>query len=346
MAVDHTRDFFQPAGLNPTDLDKTTLPLFLTRWITHFCAPVFVLLAGASAALYHRKRRDVRDTRNFLVSRGLWLMLLECTWVNFSWFFSLGTLHLGVLWAIGGAMILLSFAVRLPPMVVGLGGLLLTLALGIWPGPDTGILRFLLLPGGYSLGSWAVHSVYVIVPWFAVMACGYGLANSLSEPRRHKQVGLFGLALCLAFVALRYGNGYGDPTPWASHSRGPVFSTLSFLHVSKYPPSLDFLLMTLGPSLALVPLLGRWSGAISEIVQRFGRVALFFYLLHLPLVHALGMAYAQLCCHESRIPKAEPLSLPLIYAAWLLLLALLWWPCRQYDKAKHGPQRHAWMKWI
>lgn len=346
MAIDHTRDFFQPQGLSPTDLDTTTLPFFLTRWVTHFCAPLFVFLAGAGAGLSQHKTGDVKATTRFLISRGLWLMLLECTWVTFSWYFALGSLHLGVLWGIGGAMVLLGCVVRLPPLMVGLGGLGLTLLLGLWSGPDTGVLGFLLLPGGYTLGSWSVSSVYVIVPWFAVMACGYGLAESLAAPDRHKQVGALGLLLVSAFVVLRCLNGYGDPVPWASHVRGPLISTLSFFSPSKYPPSIDFQLMTIGPALLAVPFLAHWRGALSEVVQRFGRVALLFYLLHLPLVHGLGILHAQLRWGTSHIPATEPLSLPLVYGAWLLLIALLWWPCRRYDEAKRGPNRQPWMKWV
>jgi len=346
MAIDHTRDFFQPRGLNPTDLDSTTVPFFLTRWITHFCAPLFVFLAGVGAGLSQKRSGSVDATRSFLIRRGVWLMFLECTWVTFSWHFGPGSVHLGVLWGIGGSMVLLGCLVRFSPPLLGLGGLTLTLLLGLWPGPDTGVLRFFFLPGSFSLGGWGVSSVYVIVPWFAVMACGYALAESLADPGRHRRVGLLGLVLIVAFALLRGFNGYGDPAPWAAHPRGSLISALSFLDTSKYPPSLDFQLMTIGPALLAVPLLARWRGALAEIVQRFGRVALFFYLLHLPLVHGLGILHARLRWSESHIPSTEPLSLPTVYGAWILLIALLWWPCLRYDEAKRGANRRDWMKWI
>jgi uncharacterized membrane protein len=305
MALDHCRDFVAPVGLNPEALDTTSLGLFSLRWVTHFCAPVFIFLAGAGAALADQMGGDRRSTVRWLLSRGIWLMFLEISWMNLMWFFKYDQVHLGVLWAIGGSMVLLGLALVLRAgsrtlLAIGLGG---TLFLAIWPVSKGDLLGPLFQPMWFEHSPFfglTVMSVYVVGPWFLVMAVGWAAGPWLrSFPRR--AAGL-GLVLLFAFFALRGLNGLGDPSAWQVHDRGLAMTVVDFFNPQKYPPSLDFLLMTLGPALLLVPLLGVSRGKASVVLETLGRVPLFFYLLHVPLYHLAGMAQAQLRYGASRVP--------------------------------------------
>lgn len=346
MALDHTRDFFQPLGTNPEDLATTTLPLFATRWVTHFCAPVFVFLAGVSVALYRQRDGAAAATR-FLLTRGLWLMLLEATWVTFSWFFDFDLVHLGVLWAIGGSMVLLAALAWLPRRsVLGLG-LTLTLLLAAFPvDRDTWLLGLLCQPRGFELLGQAFHQSYAIVPWFGVIAVGYGVADLLTSARAGRWLPVAGLGAIAAFTVLRGFNAFGDPAPWSIQARGPLVSAMAFLSPSKYPPSLLFQLMTLGPVLIALPLLGRWRGPTAVPLLVFGRVPLFFYLVHLPLAHLGGMLYALARHGEPRIPAEAPLSLPLIYGAWGLLLVVLFPACWAWGRLKRARRGWWWLRYL
>ena len=327
MALDHAREFFG-AGPGPEALDTTTAPYFLTRWVTHSCAPVFVLLAGTGARLYADKHDDDRATARWLLTRGLWLMFLECTWITGSWFFGWPVIHLGVVWAIGGAMVLLAGCVGWPGRSVGAIGVVLTLLLAttVVPGP-------LFQPGPLEVLGITVSNVYVIVPWFAVMALGWGLAPALASPDRRPVWG--GVTAFAAFVALRWLNGFGDPTPWEPHERGAMITTFAFLNPAKYPPSLDFLLMTLGPSLALLPALAAARGRLADVLETFGRVPLFFYLLHLPMYHAAALPLAD----------DRTLNLPLVWGAWLAGLVVLYPLCRWWMGVKRA-RRYRWVAYL
>jgi len=332
MALDHCRDFFQPAGIGPENLDTTFGLFFFTRWVTHFCAPVFVLLAGAGARLYSDKVDDPGETARWLLTRGLWLMFLEVTWITGAWFFGWPAIHLGVVWGIGGAMLLLAGCVTLPGRVVGIVGATLTVLLAAVAVPGDWALGFLFQPGYFPdvVFGRGISNVYVVIPWFAVMAMGWGLAPLLADPERRGRLLGWGAAAFLGFVVLRALNGFGDPRPWAPHPRGAWVTMFDFLNASKYPPSLDYLLMTLGPALAFLPTLSRWRGIVGTALQTFGQVPLFFYLLHLPGYHLAGVLHAQVRFEESTIPGSEPLSLGLIWGVWIVgLLALyplcVWW---------------------
>lgn len=337
MALDHVRGFMAP--FSPEDLDQTTFLFFLTRWVTHFCAPVFVFLAGTAAAM-HAEKNTVPDTRRFLLTRGLWLMFLEVTWITWSWYFSFEQIQLGVIWAIGGAMVLLAGLSWLPRTAVGALGLGATLVLAA-PFERSG---FLLGPESYELLGRPIYSVYVIGPWAAVMAMGWGAMPLLT--RHRKWLVPVGIAATLAWLGLRGLNtSYGDPTPWAAHDRGGLISVASFMNASKYPPSLLYLLMTLGPALAALPLLSRWKGRLSDVVESFGRTPLFFYLLHLPLIHGLAWAINGARFGTDKVPAEEPLSLLAIYGLWLLVLALLAPVCAVWDRQKRA-RRWWWIAYL
>jgi len=326
MALDHCRDFFG-AGPGPEALDTTTAPYFFTRWVTHFCAPVFVLLAGTGARLFADKGDDDRATARWLLTRGLWLMFLEVTWISFSWMFSFEQTELGVVWGIGGAMVLLAGCVGWPGRSVGVLGAAITLLLAAGAVPGGWTLGWLFQPGALSWFGHPVSNVYVIVPWFAVMAVGWGIGPVLADRSRDRHLLLAGFLLTALFVGLRTLNGFGDPAPWAPHERGPMVSAFAFLNASKYPPSLAYLAMTLGPALMSIPLLRRVNGRVGNVLELFGRVPLFFYLLHLPMYHLGGVLYARVVHQAVRVPE---LNLPLVWGAWLLGLAVLlplcaWW---------------------
>lgn len=319
MALDHVRGFVTPAGANPTDLDSTTLGFFLIRWLTHLCAPVFVLLMGAGAALRHDARPD--GTVRFLLSRGLWLIALELTWVSFSWSWNPSSRYLGVLWALGASMVLLVSLTRLPRwtgVALGLGGTAALALASIAPGtPGT---AFWLHGGTLQALGQTVRASYAALPWFFVAALGWGASRWLTTaPRR--QLGLAGLASIGLGLGLR-GLRVGDPRPW-SHQEAAVTTTIDFLHLEKYPPSMVYLLVFVGAGLLLLawPLPG--DGPLRAWLQTLGRVPMFFYLVHLPVAHLGGNALAWLWFDVPRIPGEQPVRVWLVLLAWVLLVAVL-----------------------
>lgn len=347
MALDHARDFYCGFG-SATDLETTTPALFMTRWVTHFCAPIFVFLAGTAAYLYGAKKTK-NELSRFLFTRGLWLIALELTIVRFGWvpepFYRFTLLQ--VIWAIGWAMVALSALSRLPLSWV------LTIGVAIVAGHDAfapidaadlgsggWLFSVLLEPGRYEpLAGRVVMVSYPILPWIGVMACGFAFGQWMREaPEERARRSLhLGLALTSGFVALRASGLYGDPTPWAVQP-DPVFTVLSFLNCSKYPPSLLFLLMTLGPALMLLAWLERAPLGTGARTERwllkpllvFGRVPLFYYVAHLYLLRftAAGMSYWRYGL-EAFTPPPGPAASPQWplwagYLAWVAALVLLY----------------------
>ena len=271
MALDHARDFFHAGAMtfSPTDLARTTPLLFMTRWVTHLCAPVFSLLAGVGAWLRLQRPGETRASLSrYLVSRGLWLIVLELVVMRVAMNFSLSMAYpplLLVLWVLGLSMVSLAALVWLPPSVV-LGGSLAIIAghnlldaiRAADLGQFAGVWRVLHEPGVLPVGGIVAVVGYPLVPWCAVMAAGYGLGPVFAAPVavRQRRLVSIGLACCAAFLALRLVNGYGDPAPWTVQPSA-VSTVLSFLNTTKYPPSLAFLLMTLGPGLLLLAWMDR-----------------------------------------------------------------------------------------
>ncbi|HET9041350.1 MAG TPA: heparan-alpha-glucosaminide N-acetyltransferase domain-containing protein, partial [Gemmatimonadales bacterium] len=287
MAIDHVRVYSGlPAG-GPTP------GIFFTRWITHFCAPAFIFLAGTSAFLYGRRHRDLS---RFLLLRGLWLVLVELTVLRVAWTFNFdfrGYLLAGVIWVIGWCMVLMAGLVHLPvPVVGGLGVAVIALHNAVMPGllpllPEAP--RKILYTGFLEGPIGPLIVLYVIVPWIGVMAAGYGFGRILMlEPARRRRVCYaVGLGAIGLFLLLRGTSLYGDPRPWTAGGEMPA--ALAFLNTTKYPASLSFLLMTLGPTIALVPLLQNARGQVAAWVSTFGRVPFFYYVLHIPVIHALAL---------------------------------------------------------
>ncbi len=357
MALDHTRDFFGDAARHPTDLATTTVPLFLTRWVTHFCAPVFVLLAGTAAALYGARGRTTAEVSRFLVTRGLWLVVLEVTLVRLGWMFDLTYRFtmLQVIWAIGWSMVFLGGLVFLPRWTIALvGGATVALHDALdrthfhtWLWAVVHEQRMLHLAPHVD-----VFVVYPLVPWVGVMALGYAMGPWFllePSPRRQRLLGT-GAALCAAFVALRLSNHYGDPAAWVPQ-RSVTFTTLAVLNCAKYPPSLDYLLMTLGPALVVLALVDGRAPAAARPLLVFGRVPMFYYLLHLPLIHVLagaalaargGLAAVRDAVHS---PHGSGFSLPVVYLAWLCAVVILYPACAWFAGVKQRSTRW-WLSYL
>jgi len=364
MALDHVRDFWSPTAFDPTDLDQGGAALFLTRIVTHVCAPVFILLAGVSAALQQQARGGgTAELSRSLLTRGLWIMALEVTVVSFSWNFMPGTVVLQVIWAIGLSMVVLSALVWLPrPAVAAIGlGIILghNLLDGLVPA-DFGLLAPLWsllhvptqLVGTLRGDGFNLFALYPLLPWVGVMALGYAVGPFLARggAARDRALVRTGLLMLAAFTVLRLTGLYGDPSPWVA-GEDPW---LAILDVTKYPPSLAYLLMTLGPALILFPVLDRWTGPVRDAVAVFGRVPMFFYLIHIPFIHATSILLWQLpvfgtAFHWLDSPATWPAlyepDLLRAYAAWILTVAVLWVPCRWFAGVK-GRSRSWWLSYI
>ncbi len=376
MALDHVRVYSGlPAG-GPTP------GIFFTRWVTHFCAPAFIFLAGTSAYFHGRKHADLS---RFLLSRGAWLVLLELTFVRWAWTFNFDFARhemTGVLWVIGWCMILMAGLVKLPVALVGAVGLILVAGhnlldpyLGrlvpaassdalapLWKilylGPVAGPIQ--VWPGGPRL-----IVLYSLVPWVGVMAAGYAFAPvlTLAPVRRDRACLALGLGATALFLVLRGFNLYGDPRPWGAAPPGANGSAsmpapLAFLNTAKYPASLSFLLMTLGPTVALMPLLNGMTGPLARWVRVFGRVPFFYYLLHIPLIHALALGVSLLRLGEvspwlfTNHPAGNPpppagyaWDLPLLYAVWALAVLILYFPCRWFADLK-ARRSNWWLRYL
>jgi len=363
MALDHVRWYFTDATFSPTDLGHTNIGLFFTRWITHFCAPAFIFLAGTSAFLSTTRGTSRFGLARYLFTRGLWLVLLELTAVHLAWTFSLdyGGLHLGVLWAIGWSMVIMAGLIYLPlPVLAVLGvGMIATHNLADSVSLDT----FKHSDGSLSGFGWLVSFLHIphrpisypLIPWVGVMMLGYAFAPVLLMPRTVRQwlpLGV-GIASITTFVLLRSTNVYGDPGPW-SIQRDTLYSVLSFLNTHKYPPSLLYLLMTLGPALIAITVFQRSSGRLAKFFVTFGRVPLFFYLAHLYLIHGLVLivAYwqdediASYLTSFARFPEPWGVSLPMVYEVWLGVVLMLYPLCRWFAGVKARNQRRWWSGYI
>ena len=379
MMIDHTRDFVNAQGFlfDPTDVTRTTVPLFFTRWITHFCAPLFVFLSGAS--IYLQKMRGKPGLSSFLIKRGLWLVLLELTLLKVVIWFTLGGTFIWlvqVIWVIGIGMILMSGLVRLPTWVSAAFGLAMIalhnfadgIRVGGWTGPtgpDLGIpakLWILVHQGGplpiaSSKGPVALV-LYALIPWIGVMAAGYafGAIYTLDWPRRRKLLVQIGTACILAFITLRYINGYGDPARWSSQPRGLAMTIVSFFNVTKYPPSLIFLCMTLGPGILALAAFEAWraDSRLKNFFVTFGRVPLFYYILQWLWAHAAAITLGLLAGKSvaylfmglpdmyTNAPKGAGVSLGATWLVWLVGVFALYPLCKWYAGVK--ARRKDW--WI
>jgi uncharacterized membrane protein len=365
MALDHTRDFFGVPGVNPTNLAQATAPLFFTRWITHFCAPVFFLLTGTGAYLSLRKKSK-RELSRFLFTRGLWLIFLEVVVTRcFGWQFNFDyhVTMLIVLWALGWAMIVLSVLVYLPAPVVTAFGVVMIAGHNLLDSVQSSNPLWSILHSPNIILNVPGHVVrvpYTLIPWVGVTAAGYGLGQIYSWPPERRRAFLLPLSIALtaAFVVLRAINRYGDPGRWATQ-KSATFTMLSFLNTTKYPPSLLYLLMTLGPALLFLWAVDSRTPRWLRPALTVGKVPMFYYLLHIPLIHLIAVAvcyarYGQVhWMFESpslgQFPITPPpgwgYSLPIVYLMWICVVLALYPLCYWFADLKQR-RNDAWLSYF
>jgi len=371
MALDHVRDYFHADAFlySPVDLSKTDPALFFTRWITHFCAPVFVFLAGTSAFLVGT-RKPKKALSSFLLKRGLWLIVLEFTVINFAWFFNIqfSFIALTVIWALGVGMIILAGAIHLPFKAI--------LALGIglvaghhlldsihMDGTNVTAIGWAVLhePKIFSIGNLTLFVGYPILPWTGVMLLGYCFGTwyqtGVGFSERKKFLIAAGSALIVGFVILRLINGYGETAPWSVQNNA-MFSFLSFMNVTKYPPSLMYILVTLGPALLFLAVSENFSGRISKYITGLGRVPMFYYVVHLYVLHllALGAALAtgfsvsdmvfNTWVTDSPNLKGYGFGLGAVYLIWIAVVLILFPLCLWYDGYKRQNRDKWWLSYF
>ena len=372
MALDHTREFFHSAALtsNPLDLSTTTPLLFFTRWITHFCAPVFVFLSGTSAFL-QSARKSKKELSIFLITRGLWLILAEITIVNliFSFDISFSAIALEVIWAIGISMVILGLVIWLPFEIILAMGLLIVLghnALDFYEREQTAPLD-----AWYSLMHrvgfhqfWGKHTLlilYPFLPWTGLMMLGYCLGKVLQNNNviyRKKFLVITGISVIVLFIILRFINVYGDPFRWSTQGNG-FYTFLSFINASKYPPSLFFISMTIGPALLLLACWDNIQNTITRIVSVYGRVPFFYFLTHFFLIHLFsaiaffvrGHTFAEDAADLSTpfikfIKEGEGVQLRYVYIIWLSIVIILYPVCKWYDNYKTRHKEKKWLSYI
>jgi uncharacterized membrane protein len=362
MALDHVRDFICNIPFAPEDIDKTWGLYFLVRWVTHFCAPAFFLLAGVGAYLYGRKHSPF-DLQKFLVTRGLWLIVLEFTVIGFAWTFHPGWGMFGVICCLGLSMILLAAVVRLPRFLIMAIAVLVIATHDLFDGLNPAAfqsgqwLLFVLHRSGRAhLGEVSLFVLFPLIPWCAVTLLGFSMGPLFekSSASSRRKLLIAGLATCLVFVFLRATNVYGNPSAQIAHSTPgewhplPTLSKtiILFLDVEKYPPSLQYLLMTLGPIFILLALgRERWWGWFGRAMEVFGRVPLFFYILHLYAIHLVAAGIAVLT-HQpvgwlfhggfflNYPPDGYGHGVTFVCVTWVAIVVLLYWPCAWFARVK------------
>ena len=370
MVLDHVRDLMHVDSVThtPTDLSSTTAAIFLTRFVTHFCAPIFVFLAGTSAYLSSQNATDKKRNRVFLLKRGLWLILLEFTVVNFGVWFDIG-FHLylfQVIAAIGFGFVVLSFLSRLSPRIVGGIGLFIILTHNILPLiaiEQESILKTILTPLFSTTAIPLTEKTTLVmgyppIPWIGILLIGFGVGVLFNRPQNERKsiflkIGLISIAL---FFVLRFINIYGDPAPWSAQ-KNSLFTLLSFINVTKYPPSLIFCLLTLGGMFLILAISEQIENRFTNIVSVYGKTPMFFYLIHWYIIHPLlivilfiqGFSLAEMDFASGNFgrPKGVESGIGLwgVYLIWISIVLLLYYPCKRYGAYK-AIQKSKWLKYI
>lgn len=372
MALDHSRDYFHTSA-DPLDLQSTTTVLFFTRWITHFCAPVFVFLSGTS--VYLQGLRKTKSTlQSFLIKRGLWLIFIETVVVSFAWTFNphYNFIIFQVIWAIGISMVLLGLIIKLPYTFILVIGLVIVFG--------HNLLDIAEAAPGFRAGFWwdlfhhgffAVYPItkdhflvilYPFIPWSGLMMLGYctGIFFSprYSFHQRKKILNYIGIGLLTLFIMLRFLNVYGNPQPWSIQNKG-WFTVLSFINVQKYPPSLLYMCMTIGPAFLLLSFFEKAKNAFTEKIRIYGRVPFFYYVLHLYLIHLISavvyMAHGHTITEATTLGKGVPFyflaandgySLLVVYLIWMLVVIALYPLCRWFNSYKTTHREKWWLSYL
>lgn len=375
MALDHVRDFFHrvesvgvDVGIDPTNLATTTPALFFTRWITHYCAPTFVFLAGTSAFIMGQKKTKTQLS-GFLIKRGIWLVLVELFIITLSWTFDplYHVFILQVIWAIGISMILLGILVWLSPTVILIIGLLIVFGHNLLDYPSInkglkgGFISDLLYFGMFSFyplgGNRVLAIIYAFLPWTGIMMLGYYFGKlyvqGVDAAWRRKVLLRLGIGITVLFLLLRFINSYGDPVSWSQQARGSVFTFLSFFNLNKYPPSLMFVCMTLGPAILFLALMEKVQNKFTAVMNIYGRVPMFYYILHFYMIHTLVVVFFYLQGYGSDdiitpnspfLFKPQTFGVPLwgVYFIWIFLVIILYPLCKKYDRYKTAHAKEKW----
>ena len=373
MALDHTRDFLTNVPFPPELIPNTNAALFFTRFITHFCAPVFAFLAGTGAFLATSRGKSVHQVSRFFFTRGLWLIFLELTIIDFSWTFTPWAAG-AVIWILGWSMVCMALIVRLPVRWIAVFGVGMIASHNLLDrvnpasfGKLAWLWTLLHQPGSIQITPHFTFVVlYVLIPWVGVMAAGFAFGAILLRPDRRKWVLTLGFSMTALFLLLRGFNLYGNSTSGVPYSVGPwhvqptlSLTVISFLNVEKYPPALDYLLMTLGPALILLGLIDgvKAERGVGRILLVYGRVPMLFYVLHLYLIHTLAIS-AALAFHQPAswlwhgaifllpTPAGYGHGLPFIYAMWILAVAILYLPCRWFMQFKARHRDWNWLSYL
>jgi uncharacterized membrane protein len=372
MALDHVRDYFHANSFmfDPLDLEKTNGAIFFTRWITHFCAPVFMFLAGTSACFMSR-RKTRKELSWFLFTRGLWLIILELVVVNFGWNFDIffHNIYFITIWALGVSMIVLAGLIYLPVKYILVIGFVLIIGHNLL---DNIHVQGNTLPAfGWALlhemgfFSWQGRNIlvgYPLLPWIGIIALGYcfGIlfSPSFSSEKRKKWLLTIGLSAIGLFIVIRFINIYGDPSHWSSQPSA-FYTFLSFIDATKYPPSLLYTLMTLGPAILFLAFAENARGIVSRFISVYGRVPMFYYLVHIYLVHILTMLSAVLFTSYSwklwilkeplwftQTLKGYGFSLGVVWLVWIGIVIALFPLCKWYDRYKQGHKEKWWLSYL
>ena len=367
MALDHTRDYFHFSAnyFDPADPVHSSLPVFFTRWITHFCAPGFSFLAGLSAFMAGRKKTKAQLS-GFLFKRGLWLVFIELTIVNFAWYFDVQFRSFGllVIWALGVSMIALAALIHLPRKLILVFSIVLIFGHNLLDSIHNNSFGWSIIHQQYYYQltpNTGLMVGYPLIPWIAVMSLGYYFgafySTSYDSHKRKKIFNTIGISSIVLFLILRFSNVYGDPMPWHSFD---TFSkdVILFLNPAKYPPSLDYLLMTLGGLFLFLGNAEKLKGGIVNFFSVFGRVPFFYYILHLYLIHLLAMLFAQLSgfgWHLFILPgwigfvpamKGYGFSLWVVYLVWIGIIFLLYPLCKKFDAYKQSHKQKWWLSYL
>ena len=371
MALDHVRDMFHydhNMGHDPLDFSTTWPALFLTRWVTHFCAPVFVFLSGTSVFLYSQKRKTKKEIAFFLFTRGVWLMMAEIFLIDPLWNFNFfNVIVLQVIWAIGLSMVCLSVLQFLPYRILLVIGLLIVGCHNLLDGIHVENSFAASISWSvfhkqhfYQLGAHHLLIImYPFLPWLGLMILGYCLGklylDSTDSKYRKKFLLTTGITMIALFIVIRFINAYGDMHHW-SHQKTAIFTILDFINTTKYPPSLLYMLMTIGPALIFIPFAENISNPLSKMITVFGKVPFFYYILHIFLIRSLswifffssGHSWAQLDFthfREGQIPEGIGYPLWVVYVVWICVIIILYFPCKWYSRYKET-HHQLWLSYV
>ena len=370
MALDHVRDFMNITSMSqsPTDLQTTTTLLFMTRWVTHLCAPTFVFLSGVSAYIAFKKNNTISESRSFLFKRGIWLVILEFTFINFALWFDIHFrfMIMEVISAIGLSFIILSLIIKLPSRTIGIIGLLIIFchnllqSVTIPSNPVTIFFSSILfrpflmqVTPGFSF-----FTAYPLVPWLGIMLAGFACGEFFEIPaeRRTKIFLRIGLVTLSLFTIIRFINIYGDPSEWAIQ-KSSLFTVLSFINTTKYPPSLLFILLFLGITFLVLFISEKVKNRFSEFLMVYGRVPLFYFIIHLFIIHSLMFVILRIqgigsndmlfgAFNNGRPKTAGGVELPLIYLIWLSVVLLLYPVCKWYGRYKSEHKENKFLRYL